>query len=112
MRAILRAHGVHRAALFPEPSGIVEEIRRRHSSMEDEQNLSIIAASYGSDDQAVDVTDILESKITGNELAIRADNTLAGDPCPGTPKELTVTFIFRGKRRRRICREGDELKIP
>jgi hypothetical protein len=112
IRATLRAHGVHRASLFPEPAGIAEEIRRRYGSMEDEQDLLIISASYGAEAGVVDVSEALRSRVVDGRLAVRVDNALAADPCPGIRKELTVHYIFLGRRRKKTVREDEELTLP
>jgi hypothetical protein len=112
IRATLRAHGVHRASLFPEPAGIAEEVRRRYSSMEDEQELRIISAWYGAEAGGVDVSEALRSRVVDGKLIVQVDNNLAGDPCPSVRKELSVSYIFLGKRRRRTVREDAELTLP
>ncbi len=112
MRATLRAQGIHRASLFPEPAGIAEEIRRRYGSMEDEQDLLIISASYGAGAEVVEVSEALRLRVVDNKLSIPVDNALAGDACPGVRKELTVTYIFLGKRRKQTVRENEELTLP
>lgn len=112
MRATLRAHGIHRASLFPEPAGIAEEIRRRYGSMEDEQDLSILSAWYGAEAKIVDVSEALRWKVVDGRLTVRVDNALAEDPCPGVRKELTVIYMFLGKRRKKTVGEDEELTLP
>lgn len=112
MRATLRALGIHRASLFPEPAGIAEEIHRRYGSMEDEQDLVIISAAYGSGASVIDVSEALRSQVANDKLALRADNALGGDPCPGVQKELCVSYSFLGKYRRKTVGEDEELRLP
>jgi FRG domain len=113
MRATLRAHGIHRASLFPEPAGIAEEIRRRYySSMEDEQDLLIISAWYGSGADVVEVSEALRSRAVDGKLRVRVDNELAKDPCPGVRKELRVIYSFLGRRRKKAVPEDEELTLP
>lgn len=111
MRATLRAHGVHRASLFPEPGGIAEEIRRRNASTEDERGLIIIFAYYGAGEKFFDVTDALRAQVKGCKLKIDAGDHLAGDPCPGVAKELRVIYIQRGKWKTGTCHGGETLSI-
>jgi hypothetical protein len=112
MRATLRAHGIYRASLFPEPAGIAEEIRRRYSSMEYEQELLIISATYGAGGEVVAVSEALRSRVADGRLVVQVDNSLAPDPCPGTRKELVVNYIFLGRRRTKTIPEGEELTLP
>lgn len=112
IRATLRAHGVHRASLFPEPAGIAEEIRRCNSSMEDEKEFHIRSAFYGTGDSVIDVTDVLRVKVADNQLNVVANNDLAGDPCPGKPKILTINFMHQGKSRKKTSREGERAILP
>jgi hypothetical protein len=112
MRATLRAHGVHRASLFPEPAGIADEIRRRYGCMDDERELTIISAFYGTDAKSQDITDMLRAFVKDGKLSVTVTNELAGDPCPGERKELRVIYIYQGKRRVRDCAELEELHLP
>ncbi len=114
IRAALRVQGVHRASVFPEPPGIAEEIKRRHSSMEDEKGLYVITATYGIGDRVVDVTQELDLAIRNNGLSINVENALAptGDPAPGETKELRVSYGIEGKRYLKNVREGKKLRLP
>jgi hypothetical protein len=112
IRATLRAHGVHRASLFPEPVGVAEEIRRRNAGTEDERGLIIVFARYGAGEKFFDVTDALRAQVKGCKLNIDAGDHLAGDPCPGTTKELRVIYIHRGKWKTGTCNRGERLSIP
>lgn len=50
--------------------------------------MNIISAHYGN----VDCTEKIRSKIVGNRLIVRADNSIIGDPSVGTVKYLDVKF--------------------
>jgi hypothetical protein len=76
------------------------------------QDLIIHSASYGRDNQNVDVTDILRAQIHGNSLEVIVSNELAGDPFPNIGKYLTVEFSFRGQTTKRILAEGEVLRLP
>jgi hypothetical protein len=74
--------------------------------------LVIDKAIYGTLNNKVDVTDILNAMIGDNKLFVIASNSLAGDPEPGQPKTLTVTYRYHGKQLTRLAQEGYELKLP
>lgn len=88
IRATLRAHGIHKASLFPEPAGIAEEIRRSYCCGTDESDLMIMFAYYGANGRFIDVTECLCSRIKNGKLKTHASNNLSGDPCPEAKKEL------------------------
>lgn len=112
MRTALRAHGIHRASLFPEPAGIAEEIRRRNGSSEDECDLIIMFAYYGAEGAYLDVTDKLRSYLKGGKLKASVGNHLASDPCPGATKELRVIYITEKEWRTATFQEDKEFTLP
>lgn len=112
IRATLRAHGIHMASLFPEPAGIAEEIRRRHSCVKDESDLAILFAHYGANRKFVDVTEALRSRIKNGKLESHAGNHLSGDPCPEAKKQLHVIYSHQGEWQEQTWKEGEEVSLP
>jgi len=108
----LRAHGVHRASLFPEPVGIADEIRRRVGATEDVCGLMIMFAYYGAGTRFIDVTDALRARLKEGKLSVHVGDHLGGDPCPGAAKELRVIYAHLGEWRTQSCEEGKELCLP
>jgi len=76
-------------------------------------SLTIESATYGINDQVLDVAPILRSKIVDGliELAVNNDN-LGGDPAPGIPKRLEVTYTHGGERKTVPVNENDILRLP
>ena len=74
--------------------------------------LRIHSAVYARDQAQVDVTEVLNKKVVADSLTVVASNDLAGDPCHGFQKTLTVDFCFDGTRTVRMAKEGSELKLP
>jgi hypothetical protein len=59
-------------------------------------SLKINVAFYGTEAKFVDVTDILQKNTFVNKLKFLVDNKyLGGDPVPGAPKTLTVTYTYQ-----------------
>jgi RNA polymerase primary sigma factor len=58
-----------------------------------DEPVEVVTALYGLDEKVFDVTDKLNAMISRKEK-IRANNKLAGDPCYGKPKRLTITYIM------------------
>jgi hypothetical protein len=60
--------------------------------------LAILSASYGAGGQRIDLRDVLQRRVTGQQrLDVRVDNTLSGrDPAPGQRKMLNVSFSNEG----------------
>jgi RNA polymerase primary sigma factor len=74
---------------------------KRMGSSEDEQVLvedeglpvEIISAMYGTENSKLDVTDkVVDLHLKGSP--IKANNRLGGDPSPGNPKKLFISYIF------------------
>jgi len=61
--------------------------------------LVIHKAEYGAGDKFVDVTDKLSAAVSNNGVSVTAGNQLAGDPSPGTPKQLRVTYGLGGQQK-------------
>jgi Domain of unknown function (DUF3395) len=75
--------------------------------------LSIISARYGADEGWRDVAPRLRAKIRDDRLIIGVTNEeLGGDPAPGVPKRLELTYSYGGRNYSKIVRETDALSIP
>ncbi len=68
----------------------------------------ITKAEYG----GVDCTEIIQSKIKGNTLALRVDNSIVGDTMPGVVKYLEITGELGGNLFSEKVREGDTFVYP
>jgi hypothetical protein len=76
-------------------------------------NLSIISASYGYGDRAANVTERLRRLVQNGQLSITVNNdSMAGDPAPNQPKQLDLTYSYRGRTRSVTVMEGDRLSLP
>ncbi len=73
----------------------------------------LLRAEYGSGDTWVDVTLRVRSLVSGDSLNFRVDNdTLGGDPAPGTPKTLRLQVRDeRGRRSVLSYREKDVVSL-
>jgi len=120
--SLKRADGNTRAALGPFCEEVREQIeklgtfvrkrratrRRRRAKAE----LVILEALYGAKDHRVNVAHKLTSLVIKNRLHAYVGNQLGGDPCPNTPKDIRVTYEFRGSRRTIEAAEGQTLTLP
>ena len=68
----------------------------------------ITKATYG----GVDCTDLIQSKIKGDRLILRADNNLIGDTMVGVVKYLQIEGKYEGELFSSTTREGDLLTLP
>ena len=78
----------------------------KKSSKED--MLKIIKATYGGED----CTSLIQSKVKGNKLIVRANNDLIGDTMPGVVKTLQITGEFEGEVFYETIREGNLCTLP
>lgn len=78
------------------------------------EGLFIKTAFYGTADHRVDVTRQVRAAVKDGKLHIYAGNQIAGDPCPNTPKELTVTYSTEkdGFVLGKVVPEGQTLDLP
>lgn len=74
--------------------------------------LTIVSARYGAASTYSDVTSALAQRVDASGLHVVAGNQLAGDPCPGTLKELVVEYEHNGQRHSKTVRENEMLSIP
>ena len=70
--------------------------------------LKVIKATYGGED----CTALIQSKIKGDKLILRADNNLIGDTMVGVVKTLQITGEYEGEPFVSTTREGDLLTLP
>ena len=75
--------------------------------------MNIINSFYGSEQNWVNVTNILKKQLINNSLNIIANNDLFGDPCFGKPKKLIVTYTLDNnqKHKIKIVNENENLKL-
>jgi len=69
-------------------------------------------ATYGKDNNVIDVTDKLQQMVKNNSLEITANNSLAGDPIVGTAKELVIDYAINGITKKEIIKEKETKIIP
>lgn len=69
-------------------------------------------ATYGKDNNVIDVTDKLQQMVKNNSLEITANNSLAGDPMVGTAKELVIDYTINGITKKEIIKEKETKIIP
>lgn len=77
-----------------------------------QENLTILYASYGKDAKIYDVTKKLNEQISNNMLTVTAENKIAGDPCPGIAKELKILYSIGKNIKTKIVQEAEQLVIP
>jgi len=70
--------------------------------------LKVIKATYGGED----CTGLIQSKIKGDRLILRADNNLIGDTMPGVVKTLQITGEYEGESFVSTTKEGSLLTLP
>jgi len=75
-------------------------------------NLQILSATYGARGQNRNVEYILRKAASSDGLSMPVNNqTMEGDPVPGTEKELVVRYRLNGRNNETRVREGDTLKL-
>jgi len=73
----------------------------------------IIKATYGTNDNKIDVTKEYISKIKDNRLDITVTNEIAkGDPDPGVKKHLTIEYIYNGEKQKKNVKEQARVQLP
>jgi hypothetical protein len=81
--------------------------------VQDENNLIIKYALYGTPSNAQDVTDSLRARVVANKLELRVDNDLLGqDPAIGRRKTLAVIYSYNGELLTKSAREDEVLSLP
>jgi hypothetical protein len=83
------------------------------SNTSNREALRIVSAVYGNGNRTVDVTNRLNSQISGNQINLTVTNANMGsDPDPGQSKNLNVEYTFNGQRQQAVTREGETLRLP
>ncbi len=72
--------------------------------------MNIHWATYGRDDEGIDVTPRLQSLVRNGRLSLNVSNKLFGDPVPGKSKTLRFEYELPGDDRRYV-HEADEQRI-
>jgi hypothetical protein len=91
---------------------LIERRYQRSGPPDGTNTFAIRSAKYGSDSAMVDVTEELVALIDKGRVQVKVGNALAGDPCPGTAKELVVEYVHEGVEHRAQVKEHDWLSIP
>lgn len=89
-------------------------LRRRSTSQVNAGpgGLVIHSARYGAGDKWFDVRRAVMLRLRSGTLSACVGNHLAGDPCKGVRKSLTVEYSYRRKRHTVMVPEGRELLLP
>ncbi len=76
------------------------------------KDVRIDLVEYGASDKWKDVTAIANEHLTCGVLSIRGTNALfGGDPAPGVPKSVLVTYTIDGEDKMMEVRENDWVRI-
>jgi hypothetical protein len=76
-------------------------------------SLNINRATYGDGNRSKDVTGRLQSYARDGYVDVNVDNdSMGGDPAPGSRKSLWVSFTVNGRQQQARVNEGDRLRIP
>ena len=68
-----------------------------------EKGIAIVSARYGSNARYVDAAEQVRRHVRGNRLRMQVNNAaMGGDPAPGLPKRLEVTYRIGGNRSSRL----------
>jgi hypothetical protein len=74
--------------------------------------LQILRATYGTAFKTYDVTSKLNARVVNDNIYVEASNVLFGDPDPGKPKQLTVSYKYHGQVYNKIIRENSVFRVP
>lgn len=70
--------------------------------------MKIIKATYG----GIDCTEQIKSRVIGDKIIVRADNSIIGDPTIGVIKWLEIQVEINGKTITEKVQEGNLLTLP
>ena len=77
------------------------------------RGLRVLNATWGAGYQTWNVTDRVNSMVSGGRLSFKVNNTnLGGDPAQGAHKRLTISWVNAGRQRSHTWREGDYVNLP
>lgn len=75
-------------------------------------DIRVVQATYGAEQQRIDVTAAIQSLVQSGNTAVRVGNHLFGnDPAFGKTKTLSVLFVSNGGQYRSDIREGEQLSF-
>jgi len=75
--------------------------------------IQIRSAQYGARERLADVVAVLSKHVTDRGLRLKVENeTLGGDPCPGTAKKLKVEYLYNMQLLSKVVDEHDWLELP
>jgi hypothetical protein len=76
--------------------------------------IRIVRAEYGSGPRQADVTGFMQVLVNNGTNGLIVNNTSlgGGDPAPGEPKTLHVTYEVNGQRMEKRAGEGQQLMLP
>jgi hypothetical protein len=76
------------------------------------KSITIVSASYETQERSIDVKDALGEKISNNFLAVKADNNLKEDPHHGVSKVLKLKYKIGTKPYEKEYKENEWVIIP
>jgi hypothetical protein len=74
--------------------------------------LYIIRGTYGSSWKNYNVTSSLNNRVSNGNIYVEVSNRTFGDPDPGKPKTLTVSYKYRGSVYNKILHENMIFRVP
>ena len=75
--------------------------------------LKIVSAQYGAGNRVIDVTSLIASRVSSDQLTVPVDNNnMGGDPQRGGDKVLTIVYDWNGQRFTDSAREGQTMRLP
>lgn len=77
-----------------------------------ENILEIVFAKYGTLQENIDVTPLIQKMVFNNKLVVKSSNELAGDPDPNNAKYLTINYKYGGRSFQVATFEGGICSIP
>jgi hypothetical protein len=72
----------------------------------------ILKATYGKNDDTIDSTNKLNSRIKNGRLTVILSNEIAGDPVRNVMKIGKVKYTHNGKTEKREYVETEEIDLP
>jgi hypothetical protein len=105
----LPASNAKLVAAAPAPSMIPPPVQAAPPA----SNLRILSAVYGTGNRWIDVTSIVQGRVSGGkaEIPVTVD-VLGQDPAPGTPKQLRVRYSADGHEAEAAAGDLETLRIP
>ena len=89
-----------------------QEVKTQTQSAQPEVQLRIIRATYGFGGSTYDVTRQLNNKVRNNNIYVEVSNATFGDPAPGKPKQLIVSYEYKGRVYNKTIREKGIFRVP